>query len=61
VVRPDDDTPTPRQRQQAEDEALQIEVDRLLEKISRSGEASLTPKERETLTRASERFKQRSR
>ena len=61
VLRPDDDTPTPRQRQQAEDEALQIEVDRLLENISRSGEASLTPKERETLTRASERFKQRSR
>jgi hypothetical protein len=61
VVQPDDDLPTPRQRQRAEDEALQAEVDRLLEKISRSGEASLTPKERETLTRASERFKQRSR
>jgi membrane associated rhomboid family serine protease len=61
VVRPDDDVPTPRQRERADDEALQIEVDRLLEKISRSGEASLTPKERETLTRASERFKQRSR
>jgi len=61
VVRPDDDIPTPRQRTRSDDEALQIEVDRLLEKISRSGEASLTPKERETLTRASERFKQRSR
>jgi hypothetical protein len=61
VVQPDDDLPTPRQRQRAEDEALQAEVDRLLEKISRSGEASLTAKERETLTRASERFKQRSR
>ena len=61
VVRPDDDVPTPRQRERADDEALQIEVDRLLEKISRSGEASLTPQERETLTRASERFKQRSR
>ncbi len=61
VVRPEDDFQTPRQRERADDEALQAEVDRLLEKISRSGEASLTPQERETLTRASERFKQRSR
>ena len=61
VVRHDDVAQTPRQRERADDEALQAEVDRVLEKISRSGEASLTPQERATLTRASERFKQRSR
>jgi membrane associated rhomboid family serine protease len=61
VVRPEDDVQTQRERERADDEALQVEVDRLLEKISRSGEASLTSKERQTLTRASERFKQRSR
>jgi len=36
-------------------------VDRLLEKISRSGEASLTPTERDTLTQASRRLKERMR
>lgn len=61
VVRPDDELDMPRQRQRADDDALQAEVDRILEKISRSGEASLTAKERETLVRASERFKQRTR
>jgi membrane associated rhomboid family serine protease len=38
---------------------LDREVDRILEKISRSGEASLTPTERDTLTRASRRLKGR--
>ena len=39
--------------------SLQAEVDRILEKISRSGEASLTKQERDTLTRESRRIKQR--
>jgi len=59
LVRPDDDGPSA--RQQADDEALRGEVDRLLEKISRSGEGSLTPQERATLTRASQRLKERMR
>jgi hypothetical protein len=59
VVRPDDDrghshTPTEDER------SLQLKVDEILEKISRSGESSLTNDERETLTRASRRFKGRS-
>lgn len=41
------------------DDDLQSEVDRILEKISRSGEASLTPEDRETLTQASRRLKER--
>jgi membrane associated rhomboid family serine protease len=45
-----------------EDEAsLHEAVDRILAKISRSGESSLTPEERATLTRASRRLKDRSR
>jgi len=40
---------------------LPAEVDRILEKISRSGEASLTSAERRTLEAASERYKQRRR
>jgi len=59
VVRPDD-TGT-RRRQDDEDEvSLQARVDAILEKISRSGESSLTPEERDILTRASRRFKGRS-
>jgi membrane associated rhomboid family serine protease len=59
VVRPDDDrghshTTT------ADERSLQLKVDEILEKISRSGESSLTNDERETLTRASRRFKGRS-
>ncbi|MFM8735083.1 MAG: rhomboid family intramembrane serine protease [Pirellulales bacterium] len=60
LFRPDDEArrnaATP-----AFDGRLDEEVDRILEKISRSGEASLTPQERETLTRASRRLKDRSR
>ena len=52
VFRPDD----------AEDDAsLQQQVDRILEKISRSGSASLTARERHTLERASRRLKDRDR
>lgn len=35
------------------------QVDRILEKISQEGEASLTPKERKTLEKASRRYQQR--
>jgi membrane associated rhomboid family serine protease len=67
VVRPDDDTLSPRRPPAPPRDAsrldadLQQEVDRILEKISRSGESSLTSAERETLTQASRRLKERSR
>jgi membrane associated rhomboid family serine protease len=55
IYRGDDDrSPDP-----DEEVSLQAEVDRILEKISRSGEASLTSKERDTLTRESRRIKRR--
>jgi membrane associated rhomboid family serine protease len=64
VVRPDDDEPGRRgpdaRSQSALDAELQEAVDRILEKISRSGEGSLTNDERDTLTRASRRLKERS-
>ncbi len=44
-----------------DDVAMQEAVDRILEKISRSGEASLTSAERDTLTQASRRLKERMR
>lgn len=50
-----------RQRPTPADEQLQETVDRILEKISRSGEASLTPTERATLTEASRRLRERNR
>jgi membrane associated rhomboid family serine protease len=53
VVRPDD-------QQDPDDEPpLEQEVDRILEKISSGGESSLTARERDTLTRASRRLKDR--
>ena len=55
---PQDATAAPR-RQNADDVALQEAVDQILEKISRSGEASLTQSERDTLTAASRRLKER--
>ena len=56
IVRPDGD----RSDAGGDDEPpLEREVDRILEKIGRSGEASLTPRERDTLTRASRRLKDR--
>jgi len=67
VVRPDDDATSPRRPPAPPREAsrldadLQQEVDRILEKISRSGESSLTSAERDTLTQASRRLKERSR
>ena len=62
VVRPDDDSPRRRpQTDDEDDETLQQSVDRILAKISRSGASSLTPDERDTLTRASRRLKERSR
>lgn len=67
VVRPDDDISGPRRSTEARRDAtaldadLQEQVDRILEKISRSGEASLSSSERDTLTQASRRLKERSR
>ena len=60
VVRSQDDLRSPQDRSGG-NESLQESVDRLLEKISRSGEASLTAEERETLTRAGRRLKDRMR
>ena len=59
IVRPDDDDDSSRSTKEDE-RSLQLRVDQILEKISRSGESSLTDDERETLTRASRRFKGRS-
>jgi len=67
VVRPDDDAtspprpPAPPREAPRLDADLQQEVDRILEKISRSGESSLTSAERDTLTQASRRLKERLR
>ena len=63
VVRPpdDEDDDRPSRSRGHDDEAMQETVDRILEKISRSGEASLTPAERDTLTQASRRLKERMR
>lgn len=62
VIHPHDDGPTGRSGAEADgEERLQVEVDRILEKISRLGEAGLTTAERDTLTRASRRLKDRSR
>jgi membrane associated rhomboid family serine protease len=56
VVRPDDDGP---RGGDDDEETLQETVDRILAKISRSGASSLTAEERDTLTRASRRLKER--
>jgi len=64
VVRPDDDSGGRGERsarEREDDAALREEVDRILEKISRSGESSLAADERETLARASQRLKERMR
>jgi hypothetical protein len=64
VVRPpedDDHDDRPSRTSDPDDEAMPDAVDRILEKISRSGEASLTSAERETLTQASRRLKERMR
>jgi len=53
--------PKPAGRWSAEDDKLQEAVDRILEKISRSGEGSLTSAERATLTEASRRLRERNR
>jgi membrane associated rhomboid family serine protease len=58
VVRPEDDGGG--RHRDADDDSLHEAVDGILAKISRSGEASLTAEERDTLTRASRRLKERS-
>jgi membrane associated rhomboid family serine protease len=57
IVRPDDDGS--RFPDDRDEPPLEQEVDRILEKIARSGEQSLTQAERDTLTRASRRLKNR--
>jgi len=59
IVRPDDERPL--SVRPGDDPQLDEEVDRILAKISRTGEGSLTAAERDTLTRASRRLKERSR
>jgi membrane associated rhomboid family serine protease len=59
VVRPEG--PASRAPDDETDETLQETVDRILEKISRTGASSLTAEERETLTRASRRLRDRER
>lgn len=59
IVRPDDERPL--SARPGDDPRLDEEVDRILAKISRTGEGSLTVAERDTLTRASRRLKERSR
>ena len=59
IVRPDDDQRT--SARPGDDPRLDEAVDRILEKISRTGESSLTAAERETLPHASRRLKERSR
>jgi membrane associated rhomboid family serine protease len=63
VVRPPEDEDIDQRPRSGDrdDVAMQDAVDRILEKISRSGEASLTPAERNTLTQASRRLKERMR
>ena len=58
IVRPEDEFSGPGGGGTA-NPPLEREVDQILEKISRSGEASLTPAERDTLARASRRLKDR--
>jgi membrane associated rhomboid family serine protease len=58
IVRPDDEPPR-RFGDDRDEPPLEQEVDRILEKIGRSGEASLTAAERDTLTRVSRRLKDR--
>ncbi len=61
VVRPEDETPGQPGSDEEDDTSLQAKVDRILTKISRSGESSLTREERDTLTRASQRLRHRQR
>jgi membrane associated rhomboid family serine protease len=51
--------PSPRPAEPAPDEHLEARVDRILEKVSKFGQESLTPEERELLFRASELYKKR--
>lgn len=51
--------PSPRPPESPPDEHLEARVDRILEKVSKYGQESLTPEERELLFRASELYKKR--
>ena len=61
IVRPEDSPSITNRGTQEKPSPLSGEVDRILEKISRSGEASLTDKEREALAQASRQMKDRMR
>lgn len=54
-----DDAPEPSQRHAPIPEDVEVRVDQLLAKIAEQGEASLTPQEREYLTSASRRYRER--
>ncbi len=64
---PDEDPPTPvgaavesqPRPKEAADEQLEARVDQVLEKVSKYGQESLTPEEREILFKASELYKKR--
>src|SRR5580765_7200011 len=63
VVRPEDDMPEPvsvgASPSSSMDEQLEAKVDAVLEKVARTGQASLTDHERQILLRASELYKRR--
>lgn len=56
---PEDDSADPADAAAPSEHDLSAEVDRILEKISREGEASLTRKERQTLEEASRQYQRR--
>ena len=51
----DTPVPRPRRRMEQEQDSITVETDRLLDKISRQGIASLTPAERKFLDEVSKR------
>jgi membrane associated rhomboid family serine protease len=70
TTEPEDDTPTPvgapvenrpppKEAQEPVDEQLEARLDQVLEKVSKYGQESLTPEEREILFKASEVYKKR--
>jgi membrane associated rhomboid family serine protease len=68
-VEPEEDTPTPvgaavesqPRPKEAVDEQLEARLDQVLAKVSKFGQESLTPEEREILVKASELYKKRRR
>ncbi|HSQ58450.1 MAG TPA: rhomboid family intramembrane serine protease, partial [Gemmata sp.] len=54
-----ENSPRPMEAQEPVDEHLEARLDKVLEKVSKYGQESLTPEEREILFRASELYKKR--